>query len=120
MAAFKVNLKIDQGATFSKLVTWKTGPALLAVPVDITGCTARMHARGKIADAATLLDLTTANGGIVLGGAAGTVEIKLTDEQTAAITWAAAVYDLEIEFADGTVRRLLQGSISVSPEVTRA
>lgn len=118
MAAFKLNLKIDQGATFTKQVTWKTGPAP-GVAVDLTGCTARMHARAKITDAVKLLDLTTANGGIVLGGSAGTVEIILTDEQTAAITWTSAVYDLEIEFADGTVRRLLQGSISVSPEVTR-
>jgi hypothetical protein len=78
-----------------------------------------MHARAKVTDALTLLDLTTANGGIVLGDATGPVEIKLTDEQTAAITWASAVYDLEIEFTNGEVRRLLQGAISVSPEVTR-
>ena len=119
MAAFKLNLKIDQGATFSKLVTWRTG-STTGTPVDLTGCTARMQARAKITDQSVLLDLTTANGGIVLGGTSGTVEIKLTDGQTAAISWAGAVYDLEVVFSNGDVRRLLQGSISVSPEVTRA
>lgn len=119
MAAFKLNLKIDQGATFRKLVTWKVGPPPGTV-VDLTGCTARMHARTKVSDAAVLLDLTTTNGGLVLGDALGTVEIKLTAAQTAAITWTSAVYDLEVEFGNGDVRRLLQGSISVSPEVTRA
>lgn len=118
MAAFKLNLKIDQGATFSKLVTWKVGPAPGTV-VDLTGCTARMHARQKITDASVLLDLTTENGGIVIGGSGGTVEIKIPATQTAGIKWTGAVYDLEIEFPNGDVRRLLQGSISVSPEVTR-
>lgn len=119
MAAFKLNLKIDQGATFTQLVTWKTGPAP-GTAVDLTGCTARMHARAKVADALTLLNLTTTNGGLVLGGAAGTVTINLTDEQTTLLAWKSAVYDLEIEFPDGTVKRLMRGSISVSPEVTRA
>lgn len=118
MAAFKLPLKIDQGATFNQLVTWKTGTP--PVVVNLTGCTARMQVRGKLTDAAVLLDLTTANGGVVLGGIAGTVTVKISALQTAAITWLSAVYDLEIIFADGTVRRLLSGGISVSLEVTRA
>lgn len=95
MAAFKLSLKVDQGATFSKVVVWKTGtpPAV----VDLTGCTARMQVRGKLTDTAVLLELTTANGGIALGGAAGTVTINLSATQTAAITWVTAVYDLEID-----------------------
>lgn len=118
MAAFKVPLKIEQGATFSELVTWKAGTP--AVPVNLTGCTARMHVRAKLESTALLLDLTTENGGIVLGGSAGTVLIYLTDEQTEAIGWTSGVYDLEIAFPGGTVTRLLKGSVSVSPEVTRA
>ena len=118
MAAFKLSLKIDQGATFNQLVTWKTGTP--AVVVNLTGCTARMQIRGKLTDTAVLFDLTTTNGGIVLGGVAGTVTIKLSAAQTAPIVWVSAVYDLEIIFADGTVRRLLSGGITVSPEVTRA
>ena len=117
MAAFKVPLKIDQGATFRKSATWKTGTP--ATPVDLTNCTARMHVRAKITDTVPLLTLTTANSGITLGGVAGTVEIYLSDEQTTAITWTSAVYDLEIEFGTGDVRRLMAGSVSVSPEVTR-
>jgi len=117
MAAFKVPLKIDQGATFRKSVTWKAGTP--AAPVDLTGCTARMHVRSEVKSATVLLDLTTANGGITLGGAAGTVDLYLTDDQTTAITWTSAVYDLEVEFANGDVRRLLYGSVTVSPEVTR-
>lgn len=117
MAAFKLNLKVDQGATFSKVVVWKTGTP--AVAVDLTGCSARMQVRGKLTDPAVLLELTTTNGGIALGGTTGTVTINISASQTAAISWVAAVYDLELVFAGGTVRRLLAGSVAVSPEVTR-
>jgi hypothetical protein len=108
MAAFKVPLKIDQGATFRKSVTWKTGPAP-GTAVNLTGCTARMHIRSEIKSPTVLVELTTANGGITLGGAAGTVDLYLSDDATAAITWTSGVYDLEVEFASGDVRRLLYG-----------
>lgn len=116
-APVKLPLKFYQGATFRKVVTWKAGDP--AVPVDLTGCTARMHVRAKLEDAAPLLALTTEDGGIVLGGAAGTVTIFVSDAGTAAITWVSGVYDLEIEFTNGDVRRLIYGTVTVSKEVTR-
>lgn len=61
----------------------------------------------------------TANGGITLGGVAGTIELFVSDDASTLFTWTAGVWDLEIEFPGGDVRRLAQGSISVSPEVTR-
>lgn len=119
MAAFKVNLKIDQGATFAKHVTWKAGTP--PVPVDLTGCTARMQVREKIESPVALLDLTTENGGIVLGGTSGTIDYcLLSDELTATFAWTSGVYDLEIVFPDGTVQRKIAGNVTVSPEVTRS
>ncbi len=117
MSSFKVPLKIDQGGTFQKVVTWKAGTP--ATPVDLTGCSALAHIRAKISSPTTLLELSTSDGTITLGDDAGTVTIAIDAETTAAITWTQAVYDLEIYFPDGTVRRLLNGSVTVSPEVTR-
>lgn len=117
MAAGKFNLKVEQGATFEQTITWKAGQP--AAPVDITGCTARMHARERLDEATPLLTMTTENGAITLGGAAGTIALALTATETAAITWTRGVYDLEIVYPDGRVRRLLTGKITVSPEVTR-
>lgn len=117
MPAAKLNLQIDQGATFTKSVTWKTGKP--AVPVDLTGAQARMQVRATRDDPAFLIELTTANGRIALGGAAGTILLRIEAPDTAVIVWPSGVYDLEIEFADGTVRRLLAGNVMVSPEVTR-
>lgn len=115
---FKQNITVIQGATLDLLVTWKAGDPALAV--DLTGCTARMQIRDKVTSAEVLVSLTTENGGIELGGTAGTVRRLMTAAATAALDWQTGVYDLEIQFADGTVRRLLSGSVVVSPEVTRA
>jgi hypothetical protein len=119
MAAFKLSLKIDQGSTFIKQVTWKTGTAEAATPVDLTGCTARMQVRERVESTDILLTLTTENGRITLGGVAGTVDLRVEADDTAALNFRTGVYDLEIEFADGTVRRLLSGGVSLSLEVTR-
>ena len=118
MAAAKLKLLIEQGATFEKVISWKAGTP--ALPVNLTGCTARAHVRNELADETTLLELTTENGGITLGGALGTITLALSATATAALTWVTGVYDLEIVYADGKIRRLLAGTVSVSPEVTRA
>ena len=113
----KLKLTIYQGATFRKRLTWSVGTP--AVPVDLTGCTARMQVRPEVESPMVLLELTTANGGIALGGVAGTIELYVSDDASTLFTWTAGVWDLEIEFPGGDVRRLAQGSIGVSPEVTR-
>lgn len=117
MAAFKLNLTVLQGETFRQVSTWKAGKP--PVPVDLTGCTARMHVRATVEAGEVLLSLSTADGHIELGGPAGTITLRLSAEETAAITWRLGVYDLEIVHADGTVRRLYAGRVTVSPEVTR-
>lgn len=118
----EVDRSIIQGATFTQSLTWKTKPDenTTATPVDLTGCTARMQVRAKVNASEVLLTLTTENGGIALGGTAGTIELLIDADDTAALTWAAGVYDLEIVYPGGQVRRLMYGSVSVSPEVTRA
>lgn len=117
MAAFKVPLKIDQGTDFSKPVTWKAGTP--PVPVDLTGCTARTHIRASLESPAVLLNLTTENGGIVLGGAAGTIEHVITRTQTEGVAWRDAVYDTKLTYPNGKTRRIMHGSVSLSPGVTR-
>ena len=117
-----VDRSILQGATFSWSVAWKTAPDedSAKTPVDLTGCTARMQIRSKVESPEVLLTLTTENGGIALGGTAGTISLLIDADDTTALTWTSGVYDLEIVFPGGQVRRLMYGSVVVSPEVTRA
>ena len=117
MAAAKLKLLIEQGATFRKVLTWKAGTP--AVPVDLTGCTARMHIREEIASGVILHSLTTEDGGITLGGTNGTIELFISPVDSALFVFSSAVYDLEIVFSPTDVSRLLYGTVTVSPEVTR-
>lgn len=113
----EVNRSIIQGATYMLSFTWKAG--VDKIPVDLTGCTARMQVRTKVGASIPLLSLTTENGGISLGGTAGTINLLIDAEDTAALSWTSGVYDLEIVHPGGQVRRLMYGSVTVSPEVTR-
>ena len=120
MAASKHPLRIEQGADFSDLSFWKTGPTVAAAtPVDLTGWTARMQIRPRIDSPTVLKELTTLNGGIVLGGVLGSIEIVMSNAETAAINWVSGVYDLGLISAGGKVRRHFYGTVTVSPEVTR-
>lgn len=116
MSAGKLNITIEQGATWSKSLLW-TDDGVPPAPVDLTGRTARMQIRQAQASRTAMLELTTENGGITLGGAAGTIDILATAEQSATLK-SDGVYDLEIVTGD-VVERLLQGKMKLSLEVTR-
>lgn len=112
----KLKLTIYQGATFRRRLRWMDAARQ---PIDLTGCTARMQIREEVDATAVLLGLTTENARIALGGAAGTIDLTIAATDTAALTWPAGVWDLEIVHPGGAVTRLAQGSVVVSPEVTR-
>ena len=113
----KFKFTIYQGATFRKRLRWSDKAT--GTPIDLTGCRARMQVRAEIGSPTVLLELTTENGGITLGGTAGTVDLYVGATATAAFAWEGGVFDLEIVHPGGDVTRLAQGTVSVSPEVTR-
>jgi hypothetical protein len=106
---------VYQGAAFSKNLTWKDSAGN---PIDLTGYTAAMQAREKVTDTTTFIDIDT-DAGITLGGALGTIDIVLTAATTAAITVKGGDFDLKLIPASGEAGRLVYGTITVSPEVTR-
>jgi hypothetical protein len=118
MPAGEVDIYIEQGATWSLPLLWRE-PDPSTTPIDLTGYTARMHIRKKITDTEYSVELTTENGGITLGGAAGTILLLITAEESTTIAIKTGVYDLELIANDGTVTRLLQGAVEVNQEVTR-
>ena len=113
----KLKLTIYQGATFRKRLTWRTPSK---VPIDLTGCTARMQVREDYGSPLPLLELTTENGGVTIDPVeTGVLHLYLSDADTSACLWDGGVFDIEIVHPSGDVTRLMQGSVSVSPEVTR-
>lgn len=115
MAAGNYDFYIEQGATFNQQFIWKDSTGAL---VNLTGYTARMQIRQTVSNDTVLLSLTTENGRISLGGAAGTITLTLDAATSAGITFSRGVYDLEL-IHGGVVTRLLEGQVDVSKEVTR-
>lgn len=113
----KQNLYVYKGATFDKTIVWKDENGTL---VNLTGWKARMHMRETVGAETPFLTLTTENGSVALGGAAGTINLIVSAATTAAIEAEQGVYDLEMVAPDDvTVTRLLEGIVFISPEVTR-
>lgn len=119
LTAANLPLHIEQGATKTFGLVWSHGDSVDdATPYDLTGCTARMQIRNKV-NTPVLLEATTENGDITLG-ADGVIAVKLSDEKTDLLTVTKAVYDLEVEFPGGDVARVVEGQVTISPNVTRA
>ena len=78
-----------------------------------------MHVRSTVESASLILELTTANSRITLGGATGQVTLTVTAVVMATVPAGKYVYDLELVSASGTVSRLVQGNFVVRAEVTR-
>lgn len=115
MAAGIYNFICEQGATFTRVINATDGAG---DPIDLTGYTARMQVRRDIDATAILIELTTENGRITLGGESGTITLSIDAEDTSAIP-RPGIYDLELESDTGTVIRLLKGIFDLDPEATR-
>lgn len=116
MAAAKRNIIIEKGSTFIMDLVWKDASGL---PINLSTYKARMQVRKSYTTNTKLLDLTTENGGITLGGGAGTIHIEGDATDTAAIAESikAGVYDLELVVGP-IVTRMLEGDADIRPEVT--
>ena len=121
MAAAIIDLYIEQGTDWTKTFKFYSD-AGQTQPIDFTGCTGRC----KISD----LDGNIIATPIVTFSApttGGTLVLTLENALTSAIpvdgvtydATSAATYDVEVVAAGGQVTRYLNGSVAVSPEVTK-
>jgi hypothetical protein len=112
----KLDLVAYQGASWDYTLTWLAG----GTPVDLTNYDARMQVRESYDSTAVILDLV-AGTGITLGGTAGTIYLEASATVTAGFDGTPNkqfIYDLELESA-GVVTRLVEGTFTINPEVTR-
>jgi len=126
MSAGTYDFKIEQGATFSRLFQFfdvyisEDDPD--NEPSNLIGWSARMQVRTKAQSTTPLLSLTVGNGLTITDAINGKIVLDLTSEQTAALNFSCAYYDLELFVDDSDpeiVRRELEGQITLSREVTR-
>lgn len=116
MPAGTYNFAAEQGATLERVITYRDSAGAL---VNLTSYTARMQVRALVESTNFILELTTSNGGISLGGTAGTITILVSASDMSAIPAGTYVYDLEIVSPSGKVTRLIEGKFAVKAEVTR-
>ncbi|MFT0547505.1 hypothetical protein ACMHYO_14380 [Allopusillimonas ginsengisoli] len=105
-------LEIKQGDTFHLEILWNDSEG---VPVDMTGCEARMQLR-RTPGAPIALDMSTQNGRITLGLGSITLDVSAQDMQ--GVTAPSGVFDLQIEYPDDRVKTILGGKFLLIPGVS--
>jgi hypothetical protein len=116
-------LCINQGATYERTFIWTAGTCCgqgtvgaTPLPVDLTGYTAELQIRSYNIPTAQLLYDASAD--IVLGGVNGTIQLTIDAADTTNFTWFSGYYDLKLTDSSGVATRLLQGTVTVSSEVS--
>lgn len=119
MSAGTFDIKIEAGTDWPLTLYLKDDADN---PKVLTGYTASMDIRTEL-DGPIVKNLTSVGGTpqIVIDGAAGKITIALTDVETAALGIKQGVYDLLLTDAGGTgnISKLLKGTVTVDPVVTR-
>ena len=108
--ATKANILIDQGTTFSTVINLTDDNG---EPVDLTGYTGDSEMRKHYTSS------NSQSFSVSLGGTLGTVTLSLTSGQTANLTPGRYVYDVEVTSGANVVSRIVEGIVTVTPEVTR-
>ena len=106
------NIVVDQGADYSASIDVADSDG---DNIDLSGYTAAGQIR-KTYSSSTAVDFTVS---VATPASAGVLNISLTSTQTSAMKAGRYVYDIEITNAGGTVTRVLEGQVEVTPGVTQ-
>ena len=105
------NLFVDAGANYSNIITVA---ASNGQPLDLTGYTVASQMR-KSYQSSTAYNFTAS----IYNAATGKVRLQLSDTQSAAIPAGRWLYDVEITSPSGTKTRVVEGIVTVTPQITQ-
>lgn len=105
------NLYVDAGATYSNIitVTASNGQAL-----NLTSYTVASQMR-KSYSSSTVYAFTAS----IYEDTAGKIRLQLTNTQSEAIPAGRWLYDVEITSPSGTKTRVVEGIVTVNPQITQ-
>jgi hypothetical protein len=107
--AAKVNIIIDQGATFFTTFTIESDTG---TPIDFTNYTANSQMRKSYTSStAYTFDVALSN--------TGSVNLSMNASTTNSITAGRYLYDVEVQDSDGVRSRIVEGIVTVTPQITR-
>lgn len=108
--AVKAHLVIDQGTDFTANVELEDNSGSI---MDLTGYTVAAQMRKNYTSSSAVTFTATHN------GSGGTIFLNLLNSQTATIEPGRYLYDVEITSAGGTKTRVVEGIVTVTPNMTR-
>ena len=115
--ANSLNLSVDQGTTFARVLTLKDGSN---VAIDLTGYTFRGQARAKFSDTNAAFSFTFSLRDQT--SETGKVDMKILPASTASLSIIEETtyhYDVEMISGGGDITRIFEGSLTLRPEVTK-
>jgi hypothetical protein len=108
--AIKANIIIDQGTDFSALIELET---TYGVAYNLVGYTVAAQMR-KNYSSSTATTFSCSN-----TGADGQINISLNKTATSLLEPGRYLYDVEVTSPTGTVTRVVEGTATVTPGMTR-
>lgn len=108
--ATKANLVIDQGTTYTTdlNLTDENGD-----PLVLSGYSANSQIRKHYTSTNSVAFSVSIN------ATAGVITLSLTANQTSDMTSGRYVYDVELTDASNSISRIVEGIVTVTPQVTR-
>ena len=111
MSAGTYNFILEQGATFNRQLTVKDDGSVM----NLTGYSVASKMRSTHASSTVVGTFTCT----ISNATGGIITMSMTNSTTGAIEEGIYVYDLEMTSGGGVVTRLMEGTVTVNPEVTR-
>lgn len=108
------NFIVYQGTTFMANFSWN----VIGYPLT-DECIGTMQIRPDIKSDTVICEATTENEKIIVDVTNNIISIKIPSAETEDFDFEKAVYDLELQFPNGDKFRIVQGTLSLNPEVTR-
>ena len=111
MSAGTYNFTIEQGTTFSRILTLQENGSAM----NLSGYSVASQMRSTH-DSSTVVATFTAS---VSNAGNGQITLLMSNSTTSGIEEGMYVYDVEITSGGGLVTRIMQGQVTTTPEVTR-
>lgn len=105
------NIFIDGGANYSNIITVASAGT---APLNLTGYTVKSQIR-KSYTSSTAYNFTAS----VYDAALGKIRLELNSSETSAIPPGRYLYDVELTSASGNRTRVVEGIVTVTPEITQ-
>ena len=106
------NLYIDAGTDFSTNISVSTNGV---TPLNLTGYTVKSQMR-KSYSSSQMFEFTAS----VYDATQGKIKLEMTDTQTNVIPSGRWLYDIEINSPDNKKSRVVEGIITVTPQITQS